>query len=84
MLAVGRLSEFKYPYKIFFLKGMLVHAKTKIMSFPHPHVVPNQVSFFSWAQKKIFWRMLVTKELTVAIDLHIYIYQLWPNAKTLI
>ncbi len=33
MLAVGRLSEFKYPYKIFFLKGMLVHAKTKILSF---------------------------------------------------
>ncbi len=28
------------------------------------------MSFFCWAQKKIFRRMLVTKQLTVAIDFH--------------
>ncbi len=26
--------------------------------------------FFCWTQKKIFWRRLVTKQLTVAIDFH--------------
>jgi len=28
-------------------------------------------SFFCWTQKKIFWRMSVTKQLTVAIEFHI-------------
>ena len=28
------------------------------------------VSFFCWTQKKIFWRMSITRQLMVAIDFH--------------
>ncbi len=43
-----------------------------ILSFTLP-VVPNLwISFFCWTQEKIIWRMLVTKPLTVAIDLCIF------------
>ncbi len=37
----------------------------------HSLIVPNlcKLLFFCWTQKKIFWRMQVTKQLTVAIDL---------------
>ncbi len=47
-----------------------VRPKMKIQSsFTYPHVVPNLYEFLFWTQK-IFWRMLVTKQLTVAIDFH--------------
>ncbi len=41
-------------------------------SFIHPQVVPNlyEFCFFCWRQKNIFWRMLVNKQLMVAIDFH--------------
>ncbi len=42
-----------------------------LSSFTHPHVVLNLYEFLSCAEeKKIFWRMLVSKQLTVAIDFH--------------
>ncbi len=51
-----------------YTKMALVHPKMKILPlFTQPHDVPN---LYFWAQKKIFWRMLVTKQLTVAIDFH--------------
>ncbi len=48
---------------------------------------PVRVSFIYWAQKKIFWRMSVTKQLILAIDLHEkntmevngYHQQVWNN-----
>jgi len=46
-----------------YVKG-LVHFKMKILSFTHPQVVSILwISFFCWTQKKIFWRMSVTKLL---------------------
>ncbi len=38
------------------------------------------MSFFCWAQKKIFWRMLVTKQLMVAIDFHSIIFHTMEKA----
>ncbi len=41
-------------------------------------------SLLSWTQKKIFWRMLVTKKLTVAIDFHsIFFSILWTAMVTI-
>ncbi len=55
-----------------FLKGIVVHPKIKILSFTLPQVVLNlYASFFCWTQKMMFWRMLVTKQLPVAIDFYI-------------
>ncbi len=43
-----------------------------ILLFTLP-IVPNLwISFFCWTQEKIIWIMLVTKQLTVAIDLCIF------------
>lgn len=36
-------------------------------------------SFFCWTQKNIFWRMLVTEQCLVAIDLHSIIKMLWKS-----
>ncbi len=36
--------------------------------FTHPCSKPVWVCFFCWAQKNVFWRMLVTKQLLVAVD----------------
>ncbi len=50
-----------------------VHPKMNILSsFSHLQVVPNLYEFLSSVKHKkiIFWRMLVTKQLTVAIDFH--------------
>ncbi len=56
---------------IFFL---IVNAKMKILSLlsysPSSYSKPVRVSFFCWTQKKISWGMLVTKQLTVAIDIY--------------
>ncbi len=41
-----------------------------LLSFTHPEVVPVWVSFSCWTQKKILWRILVAKQLTVSIDLY--------------
>jgi len=42
-----------------------------LSSFTHPQVVSNLwISFFCWKQKKIFWRMSVTRQLMDPIDLH--------------
>ncbi len=49
----------------------IVHPKMKILSsFTHPQVVPNLYEFLSSVEykRRIFWRILVTKQLTVAID----------------
>ncbi len=44
---------------------------SEIMSFTRPSCPkPVWASFLCWTQKKIFWRMLVTKQLTVFIDVH--------------
>ncbi len=54
------------------LKG-IVHPKMNILSlFTHPQVVPHLYEFFSSAEhkKRIFWRMLLTKQLVVAIGFH--------------
>ncbi len=48
------------------MKG-IVHPKIWMLSFTHPPLVPN-LSFFCWAQK-MFWRMLATNQLMVAIVL---------------
>ena len=38
------------------------------------------VSFFCWTQKKIFWRMLIARQLMVAIDFHsIFFFLLWKS-----
>ncbi len=51
-----------------YTKTPLVHPKMKILpSFTQPRDVAN---LYFWAQKKIFWRMLVTKQLTIAIEFH--------------
>ncbi len=39
-----------------------------LSSFTHPPLV--WVSVFCWIQKTTFWRMLLTKQMTVAIDFH--------------
>jgi len=41
-------------------------------SFTHPEGVSKlyEFYFFCWTQKKIFWRMLVTKQFLVPIDFH--------------
>ncbi len=53
------------------LKGIL-HPKMKILSsFTHPQVIPNLYEFiFFWWTQKIFWRIWITKQLMVPIDLH--------------
>ncbi len=43
----------------------IVHPKMKnLSSFTHPQAVPNLFLSFSCWVKKIFWRMLLTKQLT--------------------
>ncbi len=64
-------------------------SKTLLKGIDHPKIQMNCViiysqsscskpawdSFFCWTQKKIFWRMVVTKKLPVAIDFHsIFLY----------
>ncbi len=45
----------------------IVHPKMKNLS----SFTPNLHEFLSfWAQKKIFWKLLITKKLSVAIDFH--------------
>ncbi len=44
--------------------------KMAIIYSPSSCSKPVWVSFPCWAQKMIFWRMLVTKQLMVAIDFH--------------
>ncbi len=62
------------------VKG-IVYPKMKIMSlFDHPQDVSNLFEF-PVSQKKIFWRMLVTKQLTVAIDFY-NIFLLWKSMAT--
>ncbi|KAI2660605.1 hypothetical protein H4Q32_008209 [Labeo rohita] len=41
-----------------------------LLSFIQPQVVPNLYDLHSSSQKKIFRRMLVTKQLLVATDFH--------------
>jgi len=50
--------------KAVLLKG-IVHPKMKNISIysPSSFSKPAWVSFFFWTQKKIFWRMWVTKQL---------------------
>jgi len=49
------------------LKG-IVHFKMKILSsFTHPQVVSNLYEFINFTQKKIFWRMSVTRQLMYPI-----------------
>ncbi len=48
--------EINCTVKMYFIKGM-------IYPKPHPQVV--WVSFTRWTQNKLFWRMLVTKQVTV-------------------
>ncbi len=45
---------------------------------------PVWLSFSCWTKKKIFWRMLVTKQLTVATDFHstFYCSILWKAMAT--
>ncbi len=45
---------------------------------------PVWVYFFCWTQKKIFWRLLVTKQLTAAIDLPriVFFSTLWKSMVT--
>ncbi len=43
---------------------------------------PNLYEFLSSVEHKISWRMLVTEELTVAIDLHAVFYILWKSMAT--
>jgi len=70
-----------FPFK------RIVHPKLKIvLSFTHPQVVPNLYNFylffFCWIQKKIFWRMWVTKQLTVATDFLSIFSILWKSLAT--
>jgi len=54
------------------VKG-IVHPKINIRpSFTYPSFCFKRlwVSFFRWTPKEIFWRMLVTRQLTVDIILH--------------
>ncbi len=50
------------------LKGTVL---PKIIIYsPSGYYKPVWVSFFCWTQKKIFWRIWVTKQLMVPIDFH--------------
>ncbi len=49
------------------LKGLVQPQMKVLSSCTHSQVIPN---FFSWTQKKIFWRMLVTKQSLVATKFH--------------
>ncbi len=46
------------------LKGQFSQKMKMLSSFTHPHVGPKVFFFFCWTQKKIFWRMWVTKQLS--------------------
>ncbi len=76
------IRHFKLIFKWYSKKGLWlhfqvnynkgkVHPKMKIVIFsPSICSKPVWISFSCWMQKKIFWRMFVTKQLTVAIDFH--------------
>ncbi len=73
-LGLPDVQSLNPPTRASLLKGYSSSRKNEnfvIISSPSCCSKPVWVSFFSWAQKKIFWRMLVTKQLMVAIDLHI-------------
>jgi len=55
-------------------------------SFTRPHVVPNLRELHSAVEhkKKIFWRVLITKELTVAIDFHSIYPIVWKSMGSII
>ncbi len=51
------------------MKKCLKHLRNSIITYlSSSSSKPVWVSFFCWAQRKIFWRMLVTKQVMVAID----------------
>ncbi len=65
----------------------IVHTKNEILSSvtkPSNCSKPVWLSFSCWTKKKIFWRMLVTKQLTVATDFHstFYCSILWKAMAT--
>jgi len=61
------------------IKG-LFHPKMKIIIYsPSCCSKPVWVSFLCWTQKKIFWRMLVSRQLTVAVDCHSIFFLLWKS-----
>ncbi len=76
---VSWLNFLKYSF-LETLKG-IVHPRIKILSsFIHTQI---WVSFFCWTQKKVFWRMLVTKQLIVAIDFYSILSILWKSMATI-
>ncbi len=52
------------------LKGLFTQKCKFCHHLPSCSSKPTWIHFFWWSQKKIFWIMLVTKQLLVAIDLH--------------
>ncbi len=48
----------------------MVHPKKVIIFSPSNCYKPVRLSVLYWTQMKIFWRMLVNKQLLVAIDFH--------------
>ncbi len=71
-LSVFHFQHNKLP---FLFKGWLKEIRSShknenpvIIYSPSSCSKPVWVSFFCWAQNKLVWRMLVTRQLTVAID----------------
>ncbi len=77
---VKKLTFFLNIKTYFALKGILkgkVDPKMNILTyFTHSQVVTNLYEFFFFCltQNKIFWRMLVTKQLTLAIDFIVFLF----------
>ncbi len=63
------LSKYRYKMSHCTISGIkeIIHPKMNILLSEGDHLFQTCFSF-CWAQKKIFWRTLVTEQLMVAID----------------
>ncbi len=61
---------------------LVAKMKTVMIYSPSNCFKPVWVSLFCRTQNNVFWRMLVTKYLTVAHDLHCFFYILWKSMAT--
>ncbi len=61
--------EHKQTYKCCFY-SFYKNENSVIIYSPSCRSKPVWVAFIFWAQKKVFWQMWVTKQLTVATDFH--------------
>jgi len=63
----NRFTWYLVAIYLLLLKGDTPPKMKILSSFTHPQ--PVWVSFFCWTQRKIFWRMIGTKQLFGTIDL---------------